>query len=112
MMSLDKRLMFPRPLFCTHFRNNDFTILLSRSILTADDGDDCGTTVEIHKKGEATNAFRIHIHTVSCSYHSPAAPTFRQCLAVTIRLHYSQSGLLLQLTLPFIIRRHSESLLY
>jgi len=113
-MSLDKRQMFPCPLFGMHFRNNDFTVLLSHSILTADDGEYCGTTADIHKEGEANNAFSnytqthrflqlpfpysSHSQTVSCSYHSlqlpysqsvlqlpfPAAPTLRECLAVTI----------------------------
>ena len=120
MLSLDKRQMFPRPLFCMHFRNNDFTILFSQSILMADDGEDSGTTVDVRKEGEATNAFSIHSRTVSCSYHSPAAsnsvsalqlpfpcsshtqtvpcsyhspaaPTPRQCLAVTIPLQLPHS---------------------
>jgi hypothetical protein len=151
-MSLDMRQMFPRPPFCMHFRNNKFTTLPSLSILKADDGEDCGTTV--YKEGKATNAFSICSHTASCSYHSPAAPTLREyvtvtitlqlphsvpcsyhspaaphtqrgsCsyhsaaapklkerLAVNIRLQYSHSGLLLQLTFPFLIHRHSVSLL-
>ena len=100
MMSLDKRQMFPHPLFCMHFRNNDFTILPSQSILTADDGEDCDKTVGIHKEGEATNAFSAHSHTVSCSYHSPEAPALRECLAVTIPLQLPHSESVLHLPFP------------
>jgi hypothetical protein len=105
-MSLDKRQMFSLPHFCMHFCNNDFTILLSQSILTADNGEDCGTTVDIQKEREATNAFSIHRHTFFCSYHSPTAPTPRECLAITIppQLPHSESAL----QLPFTHSSHTQ----
>ena len=53
-----------------------------------------------------------HTQRVYCSYHSLTAPTLGEYLAVIIRLQYSQSDLLLPLTLSFIIRRQSDSLLY
>ena len=145
-MSPDKLQMFPCPLFHVHFRNNDFTVLLSHSILTADEGEDCGMTVDIHKEGEAANAFRnytrsqflaitiplqlphsesvlqlvtlplqfphsesvlqlsflysSHIKRVSCSYHSPAAPILRDCLAVTIPLTATTLRECLEVTIP------------
>ena len=130
-MSLDKRQMFPCPLFGMHFRNNDFTVLLSHSILTADDGEYCGTTADIHKEGEANNAFSnytqthrflqlpfpysSHSQTVSCSYHSlqlphsesvlqlpfPAAPILTKCLAFTIPLQLPYLKSVLHLPFPY-----------
>jgi len=121
MLSLDKRQMFPRSLFCMHFRKNDFTILFSHSILMADDGEDSSTTYMYIKRGKlptllaftvaqflaVTIPLQLPTQSVPCSYHSPAAPTLIECLAGTIHLQLPHSKSVLQL--PFPCSSHTQT---